>query len=536
MTTGTDELRDPIAQSWQRAALAGLTPGNALDHLTYSDVDTSGPLLSAASEVLDELNDQLQGTMFSTLLVDREGRIAQRWCGDRGGRRAFDNLGLDVGASLLEEAVGTNALGTVLETRTSITINGGEHFAVPLRRFSCYGHPIFHPTTRRIEGVLDITALMEEASPLLPPLVARAVADIEQRLLDRSRVSDKQLLAAFQAAGTRRRAVVAIGQDLFMSNQAASDLLGSTDVALLRMLVGDLRDNADVDLTLESGLEVRVEASRVGGARGGALLHVEPRRELRVAPRAVRPDLAHAPVLVSGPPGSGRSTEARRSSEVQPVTVLTAASALLDGAEAWARNFGALVRAGQGTVCVDGFDLLPDDLVDLVASHLAARRAPRLVLVCGPLDSLSGRAAALAGECTERRILAPLASRPHELPALVRRMLADLGADSSLHFTPGALRALSAQPWPGNLRELRAVLEHVVRHQRTGAVVLDQLPEAYRTQEPTKKLAPIEHAERAVIVEALREHDGNKVKAAQSLGISRTTLYAKMRALRITVY
>ncbi len=78
MTSGTDELRDPIAQSWQRAAMAGLTPGNALDHLTYSDVDTSGPLLSAASEVLDELNDQLQGTMFSTLLVDREGRIAQR--------------------------------------------------------------------------------------------------------------------------------------------------------------------------------------------------------------------------------------------------------------------------------------------------------------------------------------------------------------------------------------------------------------------------------------------------------------------------
>lgn len=407
MTTGTDELRDPIAKSWQRATMAGLTPGNALDHLTYSDVDTSGPLLSAASAVLDELNDQLQGTMFSTLLVDREGRIAQRWCGDRGGRRAFDNLGLDVGASLLEEAVGTNALGTVLETRTSIAINGGEHFAVPLRRFSCYGHPIFHPTTRRIEGVLDITALMEEASPLLPPLVARAVADIEQRLLDRSRVSDKQLLAAFQAAGTRRRAVVAIGQDLFMSNQAASDLLGSTDVALLRMLVGDLHDNADVDLTLESGLEVRVEASRVGGARGGALLHVEPRRELRVAPRAVRPDLAHAPVLVSGPPGSGRSTEARRSSEVQPVTVLTAASALLDGAEAWARNFGALVRAGQGTVCVDGIDLLPDDLIDLVATHLAERKAPRLVLVCGPVEGLSGRAAALAGECTERRVLAP---------------------------------------------------------------------------------------------------------------------------------
>ncbi|MBM7516874.1 sigma-54-dependent Fis family transcriptional regulator [Nocardioides nitrophenolicus] len=536
MTTRAQDLRDPIAESWRRAELAGLTPGSALDHLTYGDVDHTTPLQIAASPVLDELNEQLEGTMFGTLLVDREGRIAQRWCGDTGARRAFDNLGVDVGASLLEEAVGTNALGTVLETRTSISVNGREHFAVALRRFSCYGHPIFHPTTRRIEGVLDITALMEEASPLLPPLVARAVADIEQRLLDGSRVSEKQLLAAFQAAASRRRAVVAIGNDLLMSNQAAADLLGSTDVALLRMLASDVRGEASIDLTLESGLEVRVEAARVGGARGGALLHVEPHREPKRPRPATDAPSTHAPLLVAGPPGSGRSAEARRLADPQPVAVLNAASALLDGTDAWARNFGALVRAGQGSVCIDGIDLLPDDLVDLVASHLAERRAPRLVLVSGPVDGLSGRAAALAGECTERRLLTPLASRPQEIPELVRAMLVDLGADPSLHFTPGALGALSSQPWPGNLRELRAVVEHVVRRRRTGAVVVDELPEAYRTQEPARPLAPIDRAERTVIVAALREHDGNKVKAAQALGISRTTLYAKMRALRITVY
>jgi len=536
MSTGTDAFREPIAKSWRRAEMAGLTPGSALDGLTYSDVDLSGPLLAAASPVLDELNEQLEDTMFSTLLVDREGRVAQRWCGDTGGRRAFDNLGVDVGASLLEEAVGTNALGTVLETRTSITVNGREHFAVPLRRFSCYGHPIFHPTTRRIEGVLDITALMEEASPLLPPLVARAVADIEQRLLDGSRVSDKQLLAAFQAAGARRRAVIAIGLDLLMSNQAAADLLSSTDVALLRMLALDVRHEASIDLTLESGLEVRVEASRVGGSRGGALLHVEPHRGPKARRTVVHAPASHVPLLVSGPPGSGRSTAARTVADHQPVTVLTAAAALLDGAEVWAKNFAALLRAGQGCVCVDGIDLLPDDLVDLVASHCAERRAPRLILVSGPVEGLTGRAAALAGECTERVSLTPLVTRPQEIPELVRGMLADLGADPSLHFTPGALRALSSHAWPGNLRELRAVVEHVVRRRRTGALTIDDLPEAYRTQEPSRKLAPIDRAERTVIVEALREHEGNKVRAAQALGISRTTLYAKMRTLRITVY
>lgn len=531
-------VREPIAASWQRAEMAGLTPESALDHLIHVDVDTTSSLLSAAQPVLEDLNRHLEGTMFFTLLVDREGHLTQRWCGDKGTLRAIDNVGIDVGASLMEEAVGTNALGTALETRTSITINGHEHFAVPLRRFSCYGHPIFHPVTRRLEGALDLSALVDEASPLLPPLVARAVADIEQRLLDGSRVSDRQLLAAFQSASTKRQPVVAIGHDLLMSNQAAADITTSTDVALLRMIAADVRSTSTIDLTLESGVKVRLEATRVGGQQGGTLLRfgVNAGRGPLVPahPRAALPSTA--PILVCGPPGSGRSTRARQVAPRQPITVLTGASALLDGAETWAQSFAALLRSGQGTVCVDGIDLLPAQLLELVAAHASARRRPRLVLVSGPTEHLSGEAAALAASCPDRVALAPLAARTKELPELVRSMLAEVGGDPSLHFVPSALQALAAQPWPGNLRELRSVVQYAAQHRRTGGLTVADLPEAYRTEEPHRTLAPIDQAERTVILEALREHDGNKVKAAQALGISRTTLYAKMRTLRITVY
>ncbi|MFD4354102.1 sigma-54-dependent Fis family transcriptional regulator [Nocardia sp. NPDC058518] len=532
---GGETKRDPIAASWHRATMAGLDPGSALDSISYADVDQASPLLAAASVVLDDLNRRLEGTDFTTLVVDREGRLAHRWCGNRGTREVFDNLGIDVGASLLEEAVGTTAPGVVLETRTSVAVNGEEHFAVPFRRISCYGHPIFHPTTRRIEGVLDLSAFVEQTSPLLPPLIARAVADIEQRLLDGSRMSDKELLAAFQAAGTRRRAVLAIGRDLVMSNQAAADLLGTTDLALLRMMAVDVHRDAVIDLTLESGLAVRVEATRVGGPAGGALLHVEPIQRAAVAysRRTLEPG---DPLLIAGPPGSGRSRTARERATEQPVTVLTAASALLDGSTTWARDFAARVRARQGTVCIDGLDLLPDNLVDLVATHIADQQLPWIVLVTGSVESLTGRAAALAAECTDRVELVPLSSRRSEIPALVAAMLREADTAGSLHFTPGALAALSAHNWPGNLRELRAVVTEVVRNRRTGAVVLNDLPEAYRTQQPMRQLAPFDRAEREVITEALRRFDGHKVKTAQALGISRTTLYAKMRALRITVY
>lgn len=524
-----DNLREPIAASWRRAARAGLDPASALDGITYGEVDRASRLMAAAGPVLDELHDRLGGTRYSTVLVGRDGRTTQLWCGDDGTRRAFDGLGIDVGASLLEENIGTNAPGTVLEARTGVMVHGREHFAEPLRRFSCYGHPIVHPLNRRIEGVLDLSALADEASSLLPPLVVRAIADIEQRLLDGSRVSEQALFAAFQAASTHRRATVAIGADVLMSNQAASDLLGTTDITLLRTLAADVRRYAFVGMTLESGQEIRVEANLVDGT-GGVLLHLTPGRARSTISIADPP--TEGPLLVCGPPGSGRTTAAREHAPQQPVTVINATDALLDGAHEWARNFTTLIRGGRGTVCVDGLDVLPDVLLDLVAQHVDANRPPRLLLVSGPVEGLTGRAAALAGQCLRRVTLPSLASRPHEIPQLVRAMLRQLGADPGLHLTPGALRALSAHDWPGNLRELHTVLEYTTRRRRTGGVVVEDLPEAYRAM-PARSLALRERAERQAIIEALRANDGNKVRAAKILGISRTTLYARMRALRI---
>lgn len=537
--------RDEIAESWRRTELAGLDPASALTRITYGAVDAADRLLAAAAPVLEDLDARLAGTRISTMLLDADGRVVTRSCGDQRVLRAFDHVGVDVGASLLEESVGTTAPGVVLETRTGVSVHGEEHFAVALRPFSCYAQPVIHPTTRRVEGVLDVTTLATEANPLLVPLVARAVADIEQRLLDGARIADRELLAAFQAAG-RRRPLVAVGHDLLMSNEAALDLLDATDLAVLRGMAADAGDGSRTPLVLASGREVRVHASRVGGSRGGALLAVEAPGENRQRTRrlgrrttgpAARPAAAAgptgaAPVLVSGPPGSGRTTRAHELAEA-PTSVLSSADALVGSVSAWARSFDVLVRSGRGTVVVDGADLLPPPLTDLVRRHLARAVAPRVVLVTGPVEELEGRAAALAGLCTRREQLLPLAGRRHDLPRLAGSLLRELGADPSLHLTPGALRALTAQEWPGNLVELRAVLAHVLERRSTGGVVVDDLPEGHRSHDPVRPLGAMERAERDAVVGALRAHGGNKVRAAADLGISRTTLYAKIRALRI---
>lgn len=383
------EVRADIAASWRRAALAGVEPAGTFDRLLPGDVDQHSSLLVSAGPVLDQLETSLAGTGYSTILGDRECRIVRRWFDDQRTRENFDALNLREGASLLEDTLGTNALGTVFETHRPVVVHGPEHFVEPLRRFSCYGHPIRHPLTRRIEGVPDITALMETANPLLPPLITRAVHEIEQRILGGSRVSEKSLLAAFQeASGHRTHAVLAIGEDIVMCNQAASDLLSPADVALLRVLADDppATGPSSLRLTLETGRSASVTVARVPGAHRGVLLRVEERRtgpHLTPArlPRSV-PARAAAPTLVHGPAGTGRSTRARELATL-PAKVLRAATALLEGEGAWAREFASAMERTEGSVVVDGFDLLSDELLDLVIEGAERRVRPARALV-GP--------------------------------------------------------------------------------------------------------------------------------------------------------
>ncbi|MFY0406150.1 sigma-54-dependent Fis family transcriptional regulator [Solicola sp. PLA-1-18] len=532
-------VRPDIAQSWHRVALSGLDPAGAFDRLVPAEVDLQSSLVRGAAPVLDELEASLQGTGYLTVLVDRDCRIVRRWFDDADARESFDGLNIVLGANLDEDAIGTSALGTVMETRHGMVVNGPEHFVEPLRGFSCYGHPVRHPLTRRIEGVLDISSVVDRASPLLPPLIERAAHDVEQRLLEGSRTSEKNLLWAFQAASRqRRRAVVAIGEDLVLSNRTASDLLGPSDLALLRALAEDPchADRSSLDLTLESGEAVAVEVLRVGGARDGLLLSIDLRDASRRVPLPSPPVSSSAPVLVAGAPGTGRTTRATELACRQPVTVLTAADALVRGPTAWAADLDAAVRRGVGTVCVDGVDLLPDALVDLVGTAVDRPGRPALVLTSGPVDGLTGRAAALAGVATTREELLPLSARRQDVPELAATILRRVATCSSVHLTPGAVGALAAQPWPGNLRELEAVLVHAASQRSTGGLTVDDLPEQYRTARPTEPMAPLEQAERDVIVTALRAADGNKARAARALGVSRTTLYARMRGLRITTY
>jgi transcriptional regulator of acetoin/glycerol metabolism len=90
------------------------------------------------------------------------------------------------------------------------------------------------------------------------------------------------------------------------------------------------------------------------------------------------------------------------------------------------------------------------------------------------------------------------------------------------------MNQLTRLPWAGNITHLRAVLAAVAKRRRSGVVELADLPAECRAT-TRRQLTPIEALERDAIVDALSMYDGDKQAAAAALGMSRATIYRKIR-------
>ncbi|WP_051399753.1 sigma-54-dependent Fis family transcriptional regulator [Haloechinothrix halophila] len=546
-----DPPRPEIAESWRRAAGAGLTPEATPDRVSVSDFDRTSKLMVAANPVLDELLPQLEYASLCLILADRHCRIVGTRFAESGLEGALERIGAVPGSTYSEEISGTNSVATPYETRRGLLVNGEEHYLESLKKFSCYGHPIHHPITRRLEGVLDITGAMPQANPLFVPFVRRAVRDIEQRLLEGAPRGEQFLLAAFQnAAKQHSHAVVAFGDGIVLTNPAALDLLDPADHAVLRALAADVSADRTMirSLRLASGRVVTIEASRASGT-SGTLFRLVPRQERTAVPAAHPAGWLAAPaagveqqltrlsetrsvVLISGEPGTGRSHAVRTVAADDPVVTLDAADVPSLGEGPWGDRLATLAATHQGVVAVEEIQLLPAALCVRLTGVLADASA-RFVLTSTRRDRFPAHVAALAASCVAHVELPPLRRRREELPALVDRMARALRADAAVRFTPSALTALAAQQWPGNLRELSMVVRHAVTARSAGDITAADLPEAYRGGVEARSLTPWEQAELDAIVAALRETRGNKRRAAERLGISRSTLYNRIRSLRI---
>lgn len=137
----------------------------------------------------------------------------------------------------------------------------------------------------------------------------------------------------------------------------------------------------------------------------------------------------------------------------------------------------------------------------------------------------------------------PLRERVEDIPAMVHMYLKQF----SMHYqkpvptlAPEVILALTQYDWPGNIQELKNVIERCIILNEDDVITIDQLPTALQEQQPslvqdtetstmTLKETVSEIDEITLIEEALAKTAGNKSAAAKLLGISRGTLYNKMK-------
>ena len=536
--SGPDALRPAISAAWHRAEMAGLRHEAAPNPDRAFEIEPDSRLLLAARPVMDQLAADLADTRFALILADRQSRVVDHRVGSHPLHDRLAEVGLVTGTVWDEENTGTNAVATVFELRRGLSVVGDEHYLDELKQFCCYGEPLFDPTSGRLEGVLDITGPVADATALLGPFLSRARHEIEQRLLDTSRAAHQMLLRAYESATAgARHPVVAIGDDMMLANQAATTQLSRDDIAVLKALVASgLRGGTTVRLA--SGVTARAECSPV--ASGAAVIRVRPVATRSVAtaassspvgPRRL-PRRTNLSVLVCGEAGTGRSTEAAQRAG-SDATVFRAADEPRVGELQWAGDLRAALAAGN-EVLVEDVHLLRSTAVTRLRSTVISHRGTgRLVATCSPLPDLGPDHSALAALFDEHLTLRPLREDRGRIPRLVTAMLADLSGPDGPRPGAALVEHLAQSPWPGNLHELRKVVEHLALVRTRGDLEISDLPARYQQVPWQRSLTPLERSEYETIVVALRESGGNKLQAARRLGISRGTLYSRMRRFKL---
>ena len=137
-------------------------------------------------------------------------------------------------------------------------------------------------------------------------------------------------------------------------------------------------------------------------------------------------------------------------------------------------------------------------------------------------------------------ILPPLRARGNDVVALAQVFLKRFATDTgkAIHgIAENAAAKLMAYNWPGNVRQLRNVIERAVALAQFDTITIDDLPEKILEHRDDRlivgghdpdELTPLEDVERRYILHVLKAVDNNKTLAAKTLGLDRKTLYRKL--------
>ncbi len=541
-----------LVESWRRSGSALGRPENVADVPRVSEEVLDAHLLDLFRDPLTRFAEGISGTGLAVLLADSRGRILHRWCGDRAASAHLDRIGTVRGAVLAEDTVGTNGVGTVAASGHGVQIQGVEHFADIYRNAICTGAPVRHPMTGNLLAVVTLSCDVTPRADLLRPLLSTVTQQLEQHVMEMQEPAARRAFNTFlEITRARPEPVVAFGPaGLLIQNPQAGRLAGE-DLRQLHRLCADGIGTGKYSVELSTGLaHVHVTAVDSGNRvavvqepQAGRLLTGSAQSSGGVLRRLVggAPDWMasrHAverhrsssePLIIAGESGTGKLSLAlgHPSEPDAPLRreVVDAAQRHVVGGRRWLQDLAARLENGRDLV-VRGVQTLEPRILDGMRTVLRDSPHRRSVLVTLTTEAREDADAFGLKYDVPVVWVPPLRDRVSDLPTLWKHF----APSSVMTPAPEALELLSAYQWPGNVKELRTIVGQIADAGNSGVVVPGDLPAAVRN---TPSLTMIERVELEAIRKALRETEGNRAKAAQILGLSRATVYRKMKAYRL---
>ncbi|GAA4690863.1 helix-turn-helix domain-containing protein [Pseudonocardia yuanmonensis] len=534
-------VRSEILTSWRRSRLSGVDPTEP--NLPHTDADFDSRFARMAIPVMSATAELLGTTDTCLAITNSAGVVLWRWTSDSALRSALDDSGLLEGSAFGEEHAGTNGLGTALELGRVAAVHGEEHFKEHFHRFACVAAPVAHPLTRRTVGAVNITCPVEDANQMLEPTIVKLVREIRHALLEAAGVRERKLFDEFLSERAKgANPVITLSPDVIIKNHAASELQLEHQL-LWSQVLDSLETGSRIDFP--DGRSATLRPLSEGQQLTGAVLILgepphtpvaaEPEHEildtdermLRLAERAWAENRC---VVLRGEQGAGKTYLTRRLLARFPDSRLVEARELLS-ADGLA-SLSAEIETTQPALAVEGLDRVPleqlrDELLPLLRSW--GDVLPVAMTWTSSQHDMPGSLAVVADELEPAIVDVPaLRLRREELKSLVAGVLGKPG-----WVTSAAMAVLYDHTWPGNMTELRFAMSRAIEESGGARIEVAHLPRYLWHQTSSRRLTPLERAEASVIAEAIAANGGNKSAAAKELGVSRPTLYSKIRSYRL---
>ena len=281
------------------------------------------------------------------------------------------------------------------------------------------------------------------------------------------------------------------------------------------------------------------------------LIHRPSKEFQRIEREITRIASAEANVIIFGESGMGKEQIAREifrqsNRTDKPLIVIEAGGAALVGehkpdsekSEMYNRIGGYFKKAARGTIILKNVHLLNFDKQSVVL-HILSEDHPDVRVICTAepelLEKVSDRTFRSNLFFTLREMditVKPLRKVSEDIQPVAEFYLAQYAEE---HHEPpkrldaSAVKTLKQHEWPGNIRELKNVINVAARNVEGGVITAADLPISRSSPEVADSLRLRDStAERQRIIEALEKTEGNKTLAASLLGIDRSTLRNKM--------